>query len=144
MLRKLAALDGRRRALAASALTWVLAARTVLGSSGGRSLPAQERLLGWLATRLPALPPCTVDEAAWAITAVGRRVPGTRCLAWSLALRALLAQARIPAELRIGVVAAREPGGIEAHAWVASGGRDWSWGGDVARYHQLRPRAAAR
>jgi hypothetical protein len=37
-------------------------------------------------------------------------------------------------------VAAPTPGGIEAHAWIVSGGRDWSWGGDVARYAPLLPR----
>src|SRR6185295_13610898 len=135
------------RALAASALGWVLAARAVLLLSRGRSLPTQERRLGALAARLPALPPCTVEEAARAVTAAGRLVRGTRCLAWSLALRALLAQARIDAEVRIGV-ATPAPGGVEAHAWVVSGGRDWSWGSDVARYEPLlpteRPRRCSR
>ncbi len=127
------------RALAASAVGWVLAARAALLLSRGRSLPTQDRLLGALAARLPALPPCTVEEAAQAVTAAGRLVRGTRCLGWSLALRALLAQARIAAELRIGV-AAPAPGGIEAHAWIVSGGRDWSWGADVARYEPVLPR----
>jgi|SRR5262245_23485927 len=127
------------RALAASALGWVLAARALLLVSRGRSLPSQERLLAGLASRLPALPPCTVDEAARAVTAARRWVPRTRCLGWSLAMRALLAQARISAELRIGV-AAPTPGGLEAHAWIVSGGRHWSWGGDVERYEVLLPR----
>jgi len=131
------------RALRASALGWVVAARALLVASGGRSLPQQERRLGWLATHLPALPPCTVDEAARAITAAGRLIPGTRCLGWSLALCALLAQARISAELRIGVAAAA-PGGVDAHAWVSSGGRDWSFGGDAASYEPLLPRSVAR
>jgi hypothetical protein len=143
MLRKLAVLDARRRALVANALVWVLAARALLRTSGGRSLTVQERRLVRLAALLPALPLRTVDEATWAVTAVGRRVPGTHCLAWSLALRALLAQARIPAELCIGV-AVSEPGRFEAHAWVRSGGADWSWGGDVARYNLLRQRATLR
>jgi hypothetical protein len=143
MLARLAALDARQRALVARALGWVLVARAVLAAGGGRALPAQERRLARLAARLPAAPPCTAAEAAWAITAAGRRVPGTRCLAWSLALCGLLAQAGVAAELRIGV-AASGPGRIEAHAWVSSGGRDLSWGGGVGRYNPLRPRAAAR
>jgi len=49
MLRRLAALDARRRALLASALLWVLAVRALLRAGGGRWLPAQERLLGRLA-----------------------------------------------------------------------------------------------
>jgi hypothetical protein len=142
MLRRLAALDGRRRVLVGAAFVWVLAARFALSASRGRSLPFQARLLGGLAGRLPALAACTVDDAVWAVTAAARRVPGTRCLAWSLALRTLLAQARIDGDLRIGVAAAAA-GTIEAHAWVAVAGRDLTWGGDVARYSVLRPRTAA-
>src|SRR6266404_5244726 len=129
MLRRFVALDARKRKLVVSALGWVLAARVALRIRG-RSFPEQQRLLGWLSARWPTLPPCTVDEASWAVTAAARRVPGTRCLAWSLALRGVLAQAGIGSELRIGV-AASEPGAIKAHAWVESAGRSWSWGGDV-------------
>src|SRR6266404_6002876 len=86
MLRRFVALDARKRKLVVSALGWVLAARVALRIRG-RSFPEQQRLLGWLSARWPTLPPCTVDEASWAVTAAARRVPGTRCLAWSLALR---------------------------------------------------------
>ena len=143
MLRRFAALDGRRRVLVGTAFVWVLAARFALSASRGRSLPLQARLLGNLSARLPALAACTVDDAVWAVTAAARRLPGTRCLAWSLALRTLLAQARIDGDLRIGVAPAAA-GNIEAHAWVAAAGRDLTWGGDVARYSVLRPRTAAR
>jgi|SRR5882672_2149248 len=142
MLRRFATLDARKRKLVASALGWVLAARATL-RIGARSFPKQQRRLDWLAARLPTLSWCTVDEASWAITAAARRVPGTRCLAWSLALRGLLAQAGVGSELRIGV-AASEPGTIKAHAWVESAGRIWSWGGDVDGYNLLRPRGLAR
>jgi hypothetical protein len=142
MLRRFAALAPRERRLVAGALGWVLAARAVL-RLGGPSFPRQQRLLDRLVGFLPTPPRCTVEEASWAITAVAARVPGTRCLAWALALRGLLTQGGISSELCIGV-AASEPGTIKAHAWVESAGRRWSWGGDVDGYQVLRPRAVAR
>src|SRR5215831_3504932 len=118
MLRRFAALEARERALVASALAWVLAARVAL-RVGGRSFAARQRLLDWLSARAPALTPCPVARASWAITAAARRVPGTRCLAWALALRGLLGQMGIASEVCIGV-AASEPGTFKAHAWVRS------------------------
>ena len=90
-----------------------------------------------MAARLPAPGSCTRADAAWVITAVARRIPGTQCLGWALALRGLLAQAGIDAELRIGV-APDAPGTIRGHAWIESGGETWSWG-DSAGYSVLRP-----
>jgi len=139
VLRKLAALDRRRRALVAYGFGWVLVSRALLVAPG-RSLPRRQRWLDRLAARLPAPPRCTRDEAVWAITAAARRIPGTRCLDWSLALRGLLAQAGVASDLRIGVTA-DGPGAIRAHAWIESGGRDWSWG-DAAGYRPLRNHAA--
>jgi hypothetical protein len=126
LLRKLASTDRRRRVLVAYGLGWVVIAKAALAVPGG-SLPRRQRWLDRLAARLPAPPSCTGADAAWAITAVAQRVPGTRCLAWSLALRGLLAQGGIASELRIGV-ATDGPGTIRAHAWVESGGATWSWG----------------
>jgi hypothetical protein len=139
VLRRIAALDARRRSLVAWGFGWVAVSRAALAVPGG-SLDNWQRWMGRLAGALPAPPACTRDEAAWAITAAARRVPGTRCLAWSLALRGLLGQAGIACELRIGVAAAA-PGAIRAHAWVDSGGQGWSWG-DLEGYSVLRPRAA--
>jgi hypothetical protein len=141
VLGRLAGLDARRRALVAHGVGWVLIARAALAIPGG-SLPRRQRWLDRLATRLPAPPPCTPGEAAWAITAAARRVPGTRCLSWALALRGLFTQAGIAAELRIGV-AADGPGAIRAHAWIDAGGQTWSWG-DTDGYSVLRPYAAER
>jgi hypothetical protein len=138
-LGKLAAVDGRRRALVACGLGWVVLSRATLAAPGG-SLPRRQRWLDRLAARLPSPPPCDLDEAAWAITAAAGRVPGTRCLAWSLALRGLLTQAGIASELRIGLASAA-PGGIKAHAWVESAGRAWSWG-EVEGYSVLAASAA--
>jgi hypothetical protein len=139
VLARLARLDGRRRALIAWACGWILISKAALVVPGG-SLAKWQRWLDRLAGGLPAAPPCTPREAAWAITAAARRVPRTQCLAWSLALRGLLTQAGIASELRIGVAAAR-PGTITAHAWIDVAGDSWSWG-DVDGYSVLRPRAA--
>jgi hypothetical protein len=79
--------------------------------------------------------------ATWAVTAAAARVPGTRCLAWSLALRALLGQMAVSSCLRIGV-ARKATAEIEAHAWVHCDGTDWSWGGaSVEAYRVLAPLA---
>jgi hypothetical protein len=119
-------LDRRRRALAAYGLGWVVISRAALAAPG-TSLPRRQQWLDRLAARLPAPPRCTRAEAASAISAVARWVPGTRCLGWALALRGLLAQAGIASDLRIGV-AATGRGRIRAHAWIDSGGESWSWG----------------
>src|SRR5689334_17084404 len=113
----------RRLALAAFGLVWIVIARVALALPRG-SLPAWLRRLTWVAARLPAPPACATGEAAWAITAAARRVPGTRCLAWALALRGLLEQAGVASELRIGV-ASGGSGAITAHAWIEHAGRTW-------------------
>jgi hypothetical protein len=136
VLRKLAALDARRRALVVYGTGWVLISKAALALPGV-SLPRRQQSLDRLAAWLPAPPRCTPSEAAWAITAAARRVPGTRCLEWALALRGLLAQAGIASALRIGV-AADGPGAIRAHAWVEAASETWSWG-DSDGYSVLRP-----
>ena len=136
---KLVALDARRRALLAYGCGWVLVAKAALAAPGA-SLLQRQRWLDRLAARLPASPPCTSAEAAWAITAVARRIPGTRCLAWALALRGLLAQVGVASELRIGV-ASDGPGAIRAHAWVESADATWSWG--VTDGYEVLRRASA-
>jgi hypothetical protein len=135
MLRKLQALDRCERRLLVVGLGWVLAARVTLVGTGG-SLPRTERALDALGARLPPLTSTTTSAAVWAITAAARRVPGTRCLAWALAVRALLHQAGIPANLRIGVARA-EPMQLKAHAWVECGGLELSWGDAVNGYRVL-------
>jgi hypothetical protein len=141
MLLRLGALPSDRRKLLGIALCWVLVVRALLRFSG-RSLPEQQRWLDSVAARFGPLGGCTASGAAWAITAAARRVPGTRCLAWSLALRGLLAQAGISAELRIGVAHA-ELHRFKAHAWVEAAERSWTFGDDVDGYALLRPRSMA-
>jgi len=128
----------KSRPLAAIALCWVIVVRTLLSSS--RSIVELERLLARTAARLPAVPASDVHLAAWAVTAAARRVPGTRCLAWSLALRALLQQMGVASQLTIGVAPATA-GELDAHAWVRCDGQDWSWGGGpVDRYGAFKRR----
>jgi hypothetical protein len=137
VLRKLAALDARRRALVAYGFGWVLISKAALAVPGV-SLPRRQQSIDRFAACLPAPPRSTPGEAAWAITAAARRIPRTRCLEWALALRGLLAQAGVASKLRIGV-AADGPGTIRAHAWVEAVNETWSWG-DTHGYSVLRPR----
>lgn len=113
-------------ALAACSLGWVALSKATLRVPRA-SLPTRLRWLERVAARLPPPPPFTVAEAHRAVTAVARRVPGTRCLEWALALRGVLAQGRIESQLRIGV--SRDDGAaIKAHAWIECLGQTWSWG----------------
>jgi hypothetical protein len=140
MLRSVASLKPRHFGQLAVASAWIVAARLTLATDRG-SLADRQRPLERLARWLPALTSCSPSETAWAITAVARRLPGTRCLAWSLAVRGMLAQAGVPADLKLGV-ARRQPDGLDAHAWVESGGVSWSWGAEAAAFTVLRPRTS--
>jgi len=135
-------MSAREGSLVGAALCWVLAATAMLRLSR-RPLPEQQRWIERVGGFLPHLSGFTVEQAAWAITAATRRVPGSRCLAWSLALRGLLTQMHVPSELRIGVASA-EGGRMTAHAWVHCQEKAWSWGGDVRAYQILRPQAGLR
>ena len=79
---------------------------------------------------------------AWAIRAAARRVPRATCLTQALALEALLADAGLTADVRIGVARARD-GSFEAHAWVVRGD-DVLIGGrrDLARFAPLPPHSS--
>jgi hypothetical protein len=139
-MRRGAASDDERSSyrLAAIALGWVVAARFSLRFSA-RPVRKVELLLMRAAARLPMPGDWQVEDAARAITAAARRVPGTRCLAWSLALRALLAQMGIASTLRLGV-ARSGAAGLDAHAWVHCQGRDWGWGAtSIESYQVLEP-----
>jgi hypothetical protein len=135
-----------RHALKAWGLGWVAVSRLALIVPGA----SPPRWLGWidrLAARLPTLSSCSPDDAARAVTQAARLVSRTRCLAWSLALHGLLAQAGMASELRIGV-AADGDAGVAAHAWLECAGRTWSWvaaGSESTEgYVVLWPRAASR
>ena len=81
-----------------------------------------ERLVSRLARRRAAAALAPTDRIAWAVAAVGRRLPGATCLVQALAASIMLARGGTRAIVRIGV--ARERGGpLESHAWVESEGR---------------------
>ena len=103
--------SGHKRLLHA-AFAWLILARIGVALF---SLPTLQRISSIFRGR--SLSGATLDELRWAVLAVARRVPGTRCLARALALQALLREAGMPATLCLGV--AKESGGaLAAHAWV--------------------------
>ena len=103
--------------LALAAVGWVLLARAALAllpfRVARRVLDVKPRGASG------ALDP---RRAAWAVHAVARRIPGTHCLARSLALNAMLRRAGLDSQVRIGVAGA--PAGVlDAHAWVVCAGQ---------------------
>jgi hypothetical protein len=116
LLSRIAGLSSRQRRLLARAFALLAWFRV-----GLLALPLDSLLRGIergsVAARRADFSPV---DAAWAVGAVARRVPGTHCLARSLALHALLRRSGFESELRIGV--ARAAPGIAAHAWVECGG----------------------
>jgi hypothetical protein len=62
-----------------------------------------------------------VEPAVWAVRAVAARVPRASCLTQAVAASLLLRRYGHEATLRLGV--ARRDRGLQAHAWVESGGR---------------------
>jgi hypothetical protein len=137
MLHKWSGLRPNDRALLAAAVLWVVAAHAALRTPL-TSLPTKQRALDALAKRLPRLPRCTLADATWAVTAASKRVPGTKCLPWALALHGLLEQAGIASELRIGVAA--DGDALKAHAWLECGAETLTWNEPVAGYSVLRSR----
>jgi hypothetical protein len=131
---------GDRRARTVVGLGWVAASRLLLALPGA-SLQRRLRWIDGLAARLPELA-CGAEEAARAVTTAARRVPGVRCLSWTLALRGMVTQAGLPSEVRIGVAPAGA-GAIKAHAWLECQGHVWSWPDEVAGYAALWPPVAS-
>lgn len=78
----------------------------------------------------------SLDDLRWAVLAVARRLPGTRCLPRALALQALMARAGMPARLCIGV-AKEADSALEAHAWVLHDGVPVFDEPDLERYTLL-------
>jgi hypothetical protein len=78
----------------------------------------------------------SLEALRWAVLAVARRIPGTRCLPRALALHALMARAGLPARLCIGV-AKESDSALAAHAWVLHEGMPVFDEPDLARYTLL-------
>jgi hypothetical protein len=60
---------------------------------------------------------CPVDRIVWAVSAMGRRVPGTNCLAEALVGHSMLQRHGHTPALRIGVRHGHSSA-LDAHAWV--------------------------
>lgn len=113
---RFAALSAPRRSLLLRAFVQVLRAR-----AGLLLLPFPQAIRSAPVSPRRDAAACDPHEAAWAVSAVARRIPGTRCLASSIALHRMLRDAGIDSELRFGV-AKTEDGSIQAHAWVFADG----------------------
>lgn len=124
-------LTGPERRLLARAFGWLLAVRF-----GLMVLPLQILCRRLQKVRDDDGAEFTLAEAVWAIEAIARRLPGTRCLARSLALQALLRAAGIDSELRIGV-AKEASDGLIAHAWVVCEGQPVAFNEDLSRFAAL-------
>lgn len=113
---RFARLPRRERATLVRALLWVVLARLAIV---GLPFRVARR---WFATKSRTIETgLTLEQARRAILAASRRVPGTHCLARSLALQGMLRDTPLPVELRIGV--ARRAGDcFVAHAWLVCEG----------------------
>jgi hypothetical protein len=87
---------------------WVLPFNVARRMLARRSRPSAEKV--------------TTEKIGWAISVAKRFVPRGDCLPQALAAESILMRNGYPVELRIGVVKTHQ-GGLEAHAWVESGGR---------------------
>lgn len=123
-----------QRALLTRTVLWLGAVRLGLAI-----LPLlRVRALAERASRGQPLAGCTPSEIRWAVLAAARRLPGTRCLPRALALQALLRQAGVASELRLGV--AKGPrGALVAHAWLDCGGEPFLQDEDLSPYTALSP-----
>jgi hypothetical protein len=132
---KILSLSGSELSIVAEATVAVLAIRAGLWLvEFGRLNAALDRVAAIGARTSAAAPP--VEEFAWAVKAVGARVPWASCLTQALALRLMLERRGIPATLRIGV--ARTPEcSVEAHAWLECDGHIVIGEAEPGRYTAL-------
>lgn len=121
-LRNFAALPAVERGLALRAIGWLLLTRAAL------VVVPFARLRRWVEARGAA---ARVAAPDWpmlvrrAVLRAARTIPGSTCLARSLVAERLLRAGGHQARLTIGVARgalARAELGLEAHAWVESGG----------------------
>lgn len=122
--RRYRVLPAPRRRLLREALRHLLGARLALAFVPFRRLAAGLGVLGAeSAPEVPAEQQPAVEEVAWAVQAVARRVPwDSRCLAQALAGFRMLRARGIAATVYFGV--RRDPAApFNAHAWLRCGGR---------------------
>lgn len=106
-------------------LLWILPYRTVVGLVQGTAMPSRGRVA----------PPDTAERIALAVARVGRWVPRATCLVQALAGEWLIVRAGAPVALQYGI--ARSERGVEAHAWLESGGRIILGAEEAARFTAL-------
>ncbi len=131
-LRSLSRLDGEERALTIRAHIWLPLARVALRLVPftvvrrfveARRAPAVRRGSDW---------PAAVRRS---MVRAGRSLPGSSCLARSLAAEVLLRLGGHPARLTIGVASGGASGvPLDAHAWVESGGIVVAGEGELDKY----------
>jgi hypothetical protein len=115
-IRKLAALPRADRRILAVVSVMMVAVQTALSTMSFKSVAeALAKVSGESASSSSA---GSTERIAWAVAAVGRRMPGTSCLVEALVGHTLLSRAGISSELKIGVL--NQPA-FEAHAWVVVG-----------------------
>lgn len=78
----------------------------------------------------------------WSVEAVGRRLPGMKCLSRALAAEVILRRGDRDPKLCFGVVRDADKG-IEAHAWVEDAGRIVVGGHDRERFTLLQEGASS-
>lgn len=76
----------------------------------------------------------SVDRIAWAVLASARRVPDATCLTQALVAETLLHRAGHEAVFHLGVARPATGDGLEAHAWVESGGAIVVGDGELERF----------
>ena len=111
-----------RTVLALSAADWRLllgSAVTILWVRLALRVWKLDRLRAWCGRM--GSPGRPIDRIAWSVWSAGRRLPGTKCLAYAFALQRLLARNGHASEVHVGVT--RDQRGFTAHAWVMHGGR---------------------
>lgn len=108
----------RWRALARDEKRLVLGAAVAVGvASAGLRVAGVRRMLRAAAPELRgiALTSCEISSRMNAVERAGRYVPGSTCLAKSLALAWMLRRRGVAATVRVGV---STDGGFSAHSWV--------------------------
>jgi hypothetical protein len=124
--------EARRRLIRQAALAVPLAT-TLLWSLGAGSA---RRVLVRVPWRLRRTDP--VGERGWSIEAVGRRLPGAKCLARAVAAEAILERGGRDPEMHIGARRSLD-GRVEAHAWVEAEGRVVVGADDRDAFTRLAP-----
>ena len=110
---------------AADGVLLIEAAALLLAARLGLSLIGFQSLRAALQRRSPSRNRPR-DRVVWAVNAVARRVPATRCLAQALVMHALLHRHGHASTLKIGVRLvdrALHDVPLDAHAWVECDGR---------------------